>query len=169
MVEDNEAKGREDPGLHMGILQGMHWVGIPSKKLWLHLKMQIPWPCECNKWQLAPICEGVFRVHAWNLAYAWVRPCVPFCDGPSNLGQMQTWKELAHLIIKNHHESGRFFGCGTGWKISVKKGEQILSQEGTPWRWMELKARYFKREKTQIISRLRFQTQKKVRQEGGSI
>jgi hypothetical protein len=33
MVEDNEAKGREDPWLHMGIFQGMHQVQIHPKEL----------------------------------------------------------------------------------------------------------------------------------------
>jgi hypothetical protein len=32
MVEDNEARGKEDPWLHIGILQGMHLIGIHSKK-----------------------------------------------------------------------------------------------------------------------------------------
>jgi hypothetical protein len=32
MVEDNEAKGRKESWLHMGILQGMHQVEIQSKK-----------------------------------------------------------------------------------------------------------------------------------------
>jgi hypothetical protein len=44
MVEDNEARRREDPWVqvHMGILQGTHWVGIHSKELRLHFKMQTP-------------------------------------------------------------------------------------------------------------------------------
>jgi hypothetical protein len=33
MVEDSEARGREDPWLHMRILQGTHCVGIHLKKL----------------------------------------------------------------------------------------------------------------------------------------
>jgi len=33
---------------------------------------------------------------------------------------------------------------------------------------MELRARHFKRRKAQTISRLRFETQKKFRQKGGS-
>jgi hypothetical protein len=32
MVEDGEARGREDPWLHLGILQGTHRVGIHSKE-----------------------------------------------------------------------------------------------------------------------------------------
>jgi hypothetical protein len=32
MVKDNEARGREDPWLHMGIFQGMHLVKIHSKE-----------------------------------------------------------------------------------------------------------------------------------------
>ncbi len=52
MVEDSEARGREDPWLHMGILQGTYRVRIHSKEFGLHLKMQISWPCECDKWQL---------------------------------------------------------------------------------------------------------------------
>jgi hypothetical protein len=40
MVEDNEVRGREEPWLHMGILQGMHQVGIHSKEFWLHFEMQ---------------------------------------------------------------------------------------------------------------------------------
>jgi hypothetical protein len=108
MVEDDEAKRREEPWLHMGILQGMHWVGIHSKEFRLYLKMQAPWPCECNRWQLAPICEGVFRTYAWNLAYAWVRMCVPLCDGAFDLGQVQAWGELVRLTIWGHHKSGKF-------------------------------------------------------------
>ncbi len=44
MVEDSEAKGREEPWLHMGILQGVHWVEIHSKEL----RLQASWPYECN-------------------------------------------------------------------------------------------------------------------------
>jgi len=155
-VEDSEARGREDPWLNMGILQGLHRIGIHSKEFWLHLKMQTSWPCECNKWQLAPICEGIFRIHVWNPTYAWIKPCVPLCDGAFNLGQVQAWGELACLIIKSHHESGRLFRCGMGQKIWVEKGEQISSQEGMPWRGMELRARHLKRGKTYTIKRLGF-------------
>jgi hypothetical protein len=72
----------------MGIFQRTHRIGIHSKEFWLHLKMQTLWPCECNKRQLALICEGVFQTHVWNLAYAWVKSCLPLCDGASNLGQV---------------------------------------------------------------------------------
>ncbi len=132
----------------MGIFLRMHWVGIHSKELQLHFKMQTSWPCECNKWQLAPICEDVFQTHAWNLTYAWVRLSVPFCDGAFDLGQAQAWRELARLIIRSHRENGRFFECGMGRKIWVQEGEQIPSQEGMPWRGMEPRARHFERGKT---------------------
>jgi hypothetical protein len=39
MVEDGEARKREDPWLHMGILHGMHSVRIHSKEFRLYLKM----------------------------------------------------------------------------------------------------------------------------------
>jgi hypothetical protein len=42
--------------------------------------------------------------------------------GPSNLGQVQAWRELAHLTDRNHHESGRLFECGTRWKVWIQKG-----------------------------------------------
>jgi hypothetical protein len=32
MVDDNEARGREDPWLHMGFFQGTYPVGIHSKE-----------------------------------------------------------------------------------------------------------------------------------------
>ncbi len=109
--------------------------------------MQTSWPCECNKWQIAPICEGVFQTHAWSSIYARVRLCVPFCDGVPNLGHAQAWGGLACLIIQGHHESERLFGCGMGRKIRIQKGKKILSQEGTPWRGMDSKARLVERGK----------------------
>jgi len=45
------------------------------------------------------MCEGVHWICAWNLAYAWIRLGVSFCDGAFDLGQVQAWRELAHLII----------------------------------------------------------------------
>jgi len=86
MVEDNETRGREKPWLHLGVLQGTHQDWICPKELRLHLEVQISWPCECHKWKLEVICEGLLRTHVWDLAHAWVRPCVLICDGASNLG-----------------------------------------------------------------------------------
>ncbi len=168
MVEDGEARGREEPWLHMGILQGVHWVGIHFKEFWLNFKIQVLWPCECDQWQPTPICDDVFQIHAWNPAYAWVRSCVPFRDGASDLGQAQAWRVLAHLLIQGHRESGRFFGCGMGWEIRFQEGKQILSQEGTPRRGMELRARCPKREKAQTFLRLGVQTQRQLCQKRGS-
>jgi hypothetical protein len=87
--------------------------------------MLIPWPCECNKWQFAPIVEGVFQSHAWDPAYAWIRLCVPFCDGAPDLGQTQARGELTCLIIWCHHESEKFFICGTGRKSGLKKENKL--------------------------------------------
>jgi hypothetical protein len=42
MVEDGEARRRENPWLHMGIFQGMHSVKIHPKEFSVHLKMQTP-------------------------------------------------------------------------------------------------------------------------------
>ncbi len=82
-------------------------------------RVQTLWPCECHKWQLASICEGLFRTHAWDPTHAWVGSHVLICDGVSNLGQAEAWGELALFTNKGHHESGRLFGCGAGWKIQV--------------------------------------------------
>jgi hypothetical protein len=39
MVEDSEVRGREEPWLHMGILQGTHQVGIHPKKFRIYFKI----------------------------------------------------------------------------------------------------------------------------------
>jgi hypothetical protein len=71
----------------MGILQGMHWVGIYSKEFPLHFKMQIRWPYEYNKEQLTPIYKSVHQTHVWSPTYAWVKLNEPFCDGTFDLGE----------------------------------------------------------------------------------
>jgi hypothetical protein len=38
--KDSEVRGREDPWLHMKILQGTHRIGIHSKEFRLHFTMQ---------------------------------------------------------------------------------------------------------------------------------
>jgi len=102
--------------------------------------MQTIWTCECNKWKLVPIREGIFWTHAWNLAHAWIRLGVPFCDGDSYLGQAQAWGEVAHLIIQGHHESGRLSHVGRGEKFGFKKENKFLHKKARhegEWNWRQ--------------------------------
>jgi hypothetical protein len=128
-----ETKGREEPWLHLGVIQGMRWDRICPEEFWLHLEVQTLWPCECHKWKLEAICEGLFRNHAWDSAHAWVRLCVPIRDGALNLGQTKAWGKLALFIIQSHH-----------WRVPKflvrpKKGPTML-KSGNSWNLVPLPA-----------------------------
>jgi len=65
-----ERRGREEPWLHLGILQGTRRDRICPKELRLHLEVQTSRPCEYHKWKYEAICEGLLRIHVGDLAHA---------------------------------------------------------------------------------------------------
>ncbi len=159
---------KQEEGKNHGYTWDFFNERIESKFVPRNLEVQTLRPCECHKWQLAAICEGLFRIHAWDSTHAWTGLRVPICDGASNLGQAEAWGELALLTIQSHHESRRLLRCGSGWKIQVQKGQQILSQETAPWGGMEPRARKPKKGEAQTIPRLHVQTQGRFCEERGS-
>ncbi len=65
---------------------------------------------------------------------------VPFYDGASDLGQSRTWREVAHLIIQGHHESGRLLHVGQGEKSRFKKENKFPHKKARhegEWNWRQ--------------------------------
>jgi hypothetical protein len=113
-----------------------------------------------------PICEGVFQTHAWDPTYAWVRPCVPFCDGASDLGQTQAWGELARLTIWSHHESGKTFPMWDGVKSSCSRRKTNSLTRRHAMNGSEGKTP--QKGKSLINFKARVSNPKEILQEGGS-
>jgi len=70
-------------------------------------------------------CEGIFWTHVWDLAYAWVRSCVPFFDGASDLGQAQAWGDWPASLSEAIMKVEDFLDVGWGKKIGFKKDNKF--------------------------------------------